>query len=60
MEDGSEVVLLKGTEGVFEILVGTSNYNLFILDNKNSRKNKMLELQHNLCQHTGHSGYVLM
>jgi len=51
-------VLLNRTEGVSELLVGTPNYNLFILDNKNICKNKMLEVQHNFYQHTGCSGYA--
>lgn len=54
-------MLPNQTEGILKLLAGTSNYDLFILNDKNSRKKiKMLELQNNLYQHTGCSGYVLM
>lgn len=54
-------MLLNLIEGIFQLLAGTSNYDLFILNDKNSRKKiKMLELQNHFYQHTGYSGYGLM
>lgn len=37
---GWDGLLQNLTEGIFELLAGTSNYDLFILNDKNSRKKK--------------------